>query len=169
MIWFSRVLTIVWLTSFFSPFASTVLAADPAIQLASIDDAAPQTVAPNSELTYSPQWPAPPDTGAMLLRLVIGTVVVLGLCIGSLWLGKPWLQRLQSINTGGQTLQIEGSVALGNRAVLYLVKIGDTQLIAGTDASGLKSLLALPASFNEVLDEQLPPALQINSATRSKD
>ncbi len=110
----------------------------------------------NSEMTYQPEWPAPPDTGAMLLRLVIGTVVVLGLCAGSLWFGKPWLMRLQLTNTTGQSMQIEGTVALGNRAVLYLVKIGDTQLVAGTDATGLKSLIALPASFKDVLDEPQP-------------
>ena len=178
MTWFLRILSVV---SLLSCFATTVLAADPAIQLASFEEPPQPAVAPNSELTYSPQWPAPPDTGAMLLRLVIGTVVVLGLCVGSLWLGKPWLQRLQSINAGGQRLHVEGSVALGNRAVLYLVRVGDTQLIAGTDATGLKSLLALPTSFKEVLDEQMPSAeiasvtqvphfeLRTDLATRSKD
>jgi flagellar biogenesis protein FliO len=50
--------------------------------------------------------------------------------------------------------------------VLYLVKVGDTQLIAGTDATGLKSLLALPASFREVLDEQTPSA-EIASLARA--
>lgn len=108
------------------------------------------------EMTYSPQWPEPPNTGAMLLRLCLGTVFVLALCVGSLWLGKPWLQKLQAGASGTQALKIEGSVTLGNRAVLYLVKVGDTQLVAGTDATGLKSLLALPASFKEVLDDQLP-------------
>lgn len=179
MTWYARVLTVV---SLMSLFTETTFAADPAIQLTSFEETSlPPAVAPNSELTYSPQWPAPPDTGAMLLRLVVGTVVVLGLCVGSLWLGKPWLMRLQSINAGGQVLHVEGSVSLGNRAVLYLVKVGDTQLIAGTDATGLKSLLALPASFKEVLDEQMPPAeiasvtpaphfpLRTDLATRSKD
>jgi len=178
MTWFSRIFAVVWLMSL---FATTACAADPAIELASFEETPPPAVAPNSELTYSPQWPAPPDTGAMLLRLVIGTVVVLGLCVGALWLGKPWLLKLQSGNVGGQMLHVEGSVALGNRAVLYLVKVGDTQLIAGTDATGLKSLLALPASFKEVLDEQMPPAeiasvtqaprfeLRTEPVTRSKD
>ena len=52
-------------------------------------------------------------------------------------------------------MHIEGTVSLGNRAVLYLVKVGDTQLVAGTDAAGLKSLIALPASFREAIDEQM--------------
>ncbi len=142
-------------------------AGEPQIRLAGLEEVVPEPVAssaatsaePNvldSEMTYKPEWPAPPDTGAMLLRLVIGTVVVLGLCVGSLWFGKPWLMRLQLTNTIGQPMQIEGTVALGNRAVLYLVKIGDTQLVAGTDATGLKSLIALPASFKDTLDGQPP-------------
>lgn len=145
----------------------TARAAEPPIRLAGLEEAAREAVAsPNttatqpdaipSELTYKPEWPAPPDTGAMLLRLCIGTAVVLGLCVGSLWLGKPWLMRLQMTNATGQPMQIEGTIALGNRAMLYLVKVGDTQLIAGTDATGLKSLLALPASFKDALDEPLP-------------
>lgn len=107
-------------------------------------------------LAYSPQWPEPPNTGAMLMRLGLGTVFVLVLCVGSLVLGKPWLQRLQGAKIGNQSMQIEGSVALGNRAMLYLVKVGDIQLVAGTDAAGLKSLIALPTSFKDVLEGQLP-------------
>ena len=147
--------------------AAAARAEEPRIRLAGLEEVVPEPVAsstattaePNaldSEMTYKPEWPAPPDTGAMLLRLVIGTVVVLGLCVGSLWFGKPWLMRLQLTNTTGQPMQIEGTVALGNRAVLYLVKIGDMQLVAGTDATGLKSLIALPASFTDALDKQQP-------------
>lgn len=122
-------------------------------------DETPSGTAPSgtvsSDLAYSPQWPAPPDTGAILMRLGVGTVVVLVLCVGSLWVARPWLQKLQGTIPGNSALQITGTVALGNRAVLYLVKVGETQLIAGTDAGGLKSLVALPASFRETLDEQL--------------
>lgn len=110
----------------------------------------------DATLSYSPEWPEPPNTGAMLLRLCLGTVFVLVLCVGTLWLGKPWLQKLQLGKPGSQAMQVEGTVMLGNRAVLYLIKVGETQLVAGTDPTGLKSLIALPASFKEVLDEQLP-------------
>ena len=119
---------------------------------------------------YSPQWPEPPDTGAMLLRLCVGTVVVLALCVGSLYFAKPWLQKLQTTGTGVRSLHVEASIPLGNRAVLYLVKIGDVQLVAGTDGTGLKSLITLPVSFKDVLDESapamdvatLPPAFGLN-------
>jgi flagellar biogenesis protein FliO len=129
---------------------------------ASWETATPQTLpaepkeTKDAELTYSPQWPEPPNTGAMLLRLCVGTFVVLGLCVGSLWLGKPWLKRLHIAGTGNPSFFVEGSVAVGNRAMLHLVRVGGTQLVAGTDATGLKSLIALPVSFKDVLDEQIP-------------
>ena len=106
--------------------------------------------------SYSPPWPEPPNTGAMLLRLCVGTLVVLGLCAGSLWLGKPYLKRFQVVASGNATFFVEGTVTVGNRATLYLIRAGDTQLVAGTDAGGLKSLIALPPTFKEVLDERVP-------------
>jgi len=138
--------------------------ADPKISRASHQAAAPEprvTVnSANDDDAYSPQWPEPPNTGAMLLRLFGGTVIVLGLCVGSLWFGKPWLQKLKVAGAGSPSLYVESSVAVGNRAMLYLVRVGDTQLVAGTDASGLKSLIALPTSFKDVLDEQTEPSDQ---------
>lgn len=130
-----------------------VAAEEPSVQHAAYELTTEHPEERKNDLSYSPQWPTPPDTGAMLLRLVFGTVVVLGLCVGSLWLGKPWLMKLHAAQTANSVIQIAGSVSLGQRAVLYLVKVGDAQLIAGTDVSGLKSLLALPASFKDVLDE----------------
>lgn len=146
--------------------ATAVNGADPKIVNASHEPGANPIVEETTEredegMSYSPQWPEPPDTGAMILRLCIGTVVVLGLCVGVLWFGKPWLQKLQVAGSGSSVFQLEGSIAVGNRAMLYLVKVGETQLIAGTDMSGLKSLIALPPSFKETLDEQVteaPPA-----------
>lgn len=147
--------------------ATSAFAAEPRIVKASHeveakadskDDSAVKeaTSSNDDEAAYSPQWPEPPNTGAMLTRLCVGTFIVLALCAGTLWFGKPWLLRLQVAGAGPSALTIEGSVAVGNRAMLYLVRVGGTQLVAGTDATGLKSLIALPVSFKEVLDEQIP-------------
>jgi flagellar biogenesis protein FliO len=149
--------------------AAPVFAADPRIvrtshevdaksDLKDESEVKESTPSNEDETTYSPQWPEPPNTGAMLTRLCVGTFIVLALCAGTLWFGKPWLQRLQVAGAGPSAMTIEGSVAVGNRAMLYLVRVGGTQLVAGTDATGLKSLIALPASFKEVLDEQIPEA-----------
>lgn len=141
--------------------ATTARGADPKVIAAShevdVEEIPRESATSNDDrLTYSPHWPEPPNTGAMLMRLGVGTVVVLGLCVGSLWIGKPWLQRLQLKAIGGSGMSVEGSIALGNRAMLYLVRVGDTRLVAGTDAAGLKSLIAIPASFKDVLDDQFP-------------
>lgn len=106
-----------------------------------------------ADFSYSPNWPEPPDTSGMLLRLGFGTVVTLGLCVATLVLGRRWLQR-PTTNSTSRKLVIEESVVLGHRATLFLVKIGENHLVAGTDAGGLKSLIVLPTTFAEVLDQQ---------------
>lgn len=114
----------------------------------------PDASGAEGDFSYSPNWPEPPDTSGMLLRLGFGTVVTLGLCAATLIFGRRWLQR-PAANTTSRKLQIEESIVLGHRATLFLVKVGDSHLVAGTDASGLKSLIVLPAAFHEVLDQQL--------------
>ena len=50
--------------------------------------------APTSSNSYSyapPQWPEAPDHQAMFLRLILGTVLVLGLCVATMWACKRWL------------------------------------------------------------------------------
>ena len=107
-----------------------------------------------ADFSYSPNWPEPPDTSGMLLRLGFGTVVTLGLCVATLVFGRRWLQR-PAASSDSRKLQIEESVVLGHRATLFLVKIGECHLVAGTDAGGLKSLIVLPTAFHEVLDQQV--------------
>lgn len=106
------------------------------------------------DFSYSPNWPQPPDTSGMLLRLGFGTIATLGLCVATLVLGRRWLQR-PAAHITSRKLQIEESVVLGHRATLFLVKIGECHLVAGTDAGGLKSLIVLPTTFAEVLDQQV--------------
>lgn len=106
------------------------------------------------DFSYSPNWPEPPDTSGMLLRLAFGTFATLGLCVATLVVGRRWLQR-PTDPSSTKKLQIEESVVLGHRATLFLIKVGDTHLVAGTDAGGLKSLIVLPTTFADVLDQQV--------------
>lgn len=141
-------------------FATDCRGADPKVikashtQTARIETAEP-AAAKAEDLSYSPQWPEPPNTTAMLTRLGFGTFAVLGLCVATLWLGKPWLQRFQIKTTAHPDFFIEATLTTGNRATLYLIRVGQTQLVAGTDALGLKSLIALPPTFKDVLDQQV--------------
>ncbi|MCX7418286.1 MAG: flagellar biosynthetic protein FliO [Planctomycetia bacterium] len=118
------------------------------------------------DFSYSPNWPEPPDTSGLLLRLALGTVATLGLCVATLVVGRRWLQRPNDPNST-KKLQIEESVVLGHRATLFLIKVGDTHLVAGTDANGLKSLIVLPTSFAEVLDQQVEATETVTSSNSS--
>jgi len=106
-------------------------------------------------LAYTPQWPEPPDTGAMLLRLGAGTAFVLVLCVGTLWFGRRWLGKVATVASGGNQLRLQESTALGNRCYVHLIQVGECRALAGTDGAGLKSLVILPNSFVGVLDDEL--------------
>ena len=114
--------------------------------------------ASGSDDDYEQQWPDPPDTGAMLLRLGLGTLFVLALCVGTLWFGRRWLTGAAVIGRNGGTLKLEESVSLGNRCFIHLLRVGDARIVAGTDSSGLKTLVTLPLPFEGVLENQLKPA-----------
>jgi flagellar biogenesis protein FliO len=116
--------------------------------------AAPQDTkaAGKDDLTYTaPTWPEPPDVRPMLLRLGVGTVVVLGLCVGSLWVAKRWMRG--SPVSGGITSQLRliETLPLGNRCALYLVAAGERSVLVGADASGMKTILALTDGFADAL------------------
>jgi flagellar biogenesis protein FliO len=131
--------------------AGSAFAADSAAHVA---DKASESRDADTDFSYSPNWPEPPDTSGLLLRLGFGTVATLGLCVATLVLGRRWLQR-PPVNSASRKLHIEESVVLGHRATLFLVKVGDSHLVAGTDAGGLKSLIVLPSSFADVLEQQV--------------
>ena len=98
-----------------------------------------------------PSIPDAPDAGKLLTRLVAGTALVLGLCCGTLWMAKRWLKISPAAAGSSGQIEIAGSVALGRRCVIHLLKIGEHQVLAGVDPTGLKSLLALPDSFENAL------------------
>ena len=85
---------------------------------------------------------AEPSVGAMAGRLVFGTIFVLALGAGTTYLVARRM-RAKPPAIGGP-LQVVGSMAVG-RGMVYLVKAGDHRLLVGTDMTGLKSLVHLPA------------------------
>ena len=141
-------------------------------------DAAGQEVAKpagatDEGLSYRPpSWPEPPDAGAMLRRLGLGTAAVLVLCAGTLWIGKRWLRGTPVKGAGGGQLHLVETVALGNRCAVHLLRAGHQQVLVGVDGSGLKTVVALPPIFDTslseaqsaetcVADSKLEPALHV--------
>lgn len=94
-----------------------------------------------------------PDVRAMLLRLGVGTVVVVALCVGTLWLGKRWLQVAPTPAAGERQLGVLETLALSNRCCVLLIRAGTHQLLAGVDSSGLKALVPLVEPFEQALND----------------
>jgi flagellar biogenesis protein FliO len=114
---------------------------------------APAASAKKEDLAYSPPpWPEAPDPKALLTRLGIGTVVVLGLCVGTLWAAKRWLHGTPAV-AASQQLRLLEALPLGNRCTLYLVSAGDRRILVGADAAGLKTVVPLPEGFADALAE----------------
>ena len=105
---------------------------------------------------YTPQsLPAPPRFGAILTRLLFGTVVSLVLCVATIWFGRRWLERGANLaNPTQQHLQLTASLSLGRRCSVALLEIGDRQVLVGSDPSGLKAMLVLPVAFENVVSEE---------------
>lgn len=96
-------------------------------------------------------WVDPPDHTGMFLRLGVGTVLVLGLCVVTLRLGKKWLTGMQPPPGPDSKMRLVESLSLGNRCVMHLVHVGNRLVLVGTDASGLKTLAPLAQGFDETL------------------
>jgi flagellar biogenesis protein FliO len=117
--------------------------------------AAPAAAEPakNSLEYVPPTWPEAPDAGAMLTRLGVGTAVVLVLCVATIFVCRRWLRRLPGQPGGTTHMTLVETLPLGNRCLVHLVRVGKQQVLVGLDGGGLKSLVALPAEFDDALAE----------------
>jgi flagellar biogenesis protein FliO len=76
-------------------------------------------------------------------------VVVLG---GIVWFLRRRLSGKTARADDGGLHTLE-TLTLGHRCLIYLVKAGDAELLAGVDRSGLKAVIALPPHFESALEE----------------
>jgi flagellar biogenesis protein FliO len=119
---------------------------------------APPADSPSNEskesLLYTPPaLPDLPSPGSMLLRLTIGTIFVLILCVVTLWFGKRWIRPLGGPQGENKQLHLVESLTLGGRCAIYLLEAGETKVLAGVDQTGIKALLPLPGAFAGALAE----------------
>jgi flagellar biogenesis protein FliO len=123
--------------------------------------------AKKEDLAYNPPpWPEAPDPKALLARLGVGTVVVLGLCVGTLWAAKRWLQGAAPV-AASQQLRLLEALPLGNRCTLYLVSVGNRRVLVGADGGGLKTVAPLTEGFADALDEAACAAGGVEDPTQT--
>ena len=91
-----------------------------------------------------------PEMGAMLARLVGGTVFVLALCVATLWGCRRWLGPAvaQDRNTG--RFEVLESLPLGPRCRVQLIRVGEGHMLVGMDTAGVKVLLAVEGADEEI-------------------
>ena len=85
-----------------------------------------------------------PNITAMLLRLIAATVVVLALCGGVTWMVSRH-RRIPNMQDADGALQIVDALNVGGRCRVHLVRVGDSWMLVGVDATGLKTVLPLAA------------------------
>ena len=125
--------------------------------LAPNDEAGPvtsSTVSADESFEYTPP-PVPdlPSPRAMLVRLGLGTVAVLLLCVVTLFVIKRWYGPFAPAQTGSRELFVVESLQLNGRCSVFLLQTGKTRALAGVDATGLKMLVTLQEPFEMAMAE----------------
>ncbi len=102
----------------------------------------------------APALPEMPSPQAMLGRLFLGTIFVLALAAVSLWGVRRWMQFNGPANSAPREMRLIETLPLGNRCSMHLVKMGKREILIGVDGAGIKTVVPLPASFEEALAEE---------------
>lgn len=115
--------------------------------------AAEQVQEKKDALEYEPPpLPDVPTPSSMFLRLGLGTIFVVILCIVTLWAGKRWVRPLAVPGGEDRKLRILESLPLAARCSLLLLQAGETKVLVGLDQAGIKALLPLPQAFEQTLE-----------------
>lgn len=108
--------------------------------------------------TYkAPEWPEPPSQGGMFLRLGLGTIIVLGLCVGTIYLCKRWTNATPTAAKANSQLALIETLSLGRRCWVQLLHVNKHPVLIGGDASGIKTIVPMPESFSTALLESSGP------------
>ncbi|AMV25030.1 hypothetical protein VT84_11580 [Gemmata sp. SH-PL17] len=120
----------------------------------SLGTASPLFAGPTSGLEYAPPTaPAPPDIGALVLRLILMTVVLIGLCAVVLWLARRLNQPMGGAGDGGGRLKHEGTLALDRVCAVHILSVDGQTVAVTTDGTGLRSMVVLAEPFDAALNE----------------
>lgn len=116
-----------------------------------------------------PDWGDGPDARSLLIRLGIGTAVVLVLCLIVLRYGKRWMGVAQGKPEGTGVMSLIETFPLGHRCFLQLVRIGSKQVLVGRDAGGLKTIVPLTEPFESALNEFEANEMAADNSSASVD
>ncbi len=113
------------------------------------------------KLEYTaPSLPEAPSPLAMFTRLGVGTAVVLGLCVATLFGIRRWLYPTAANGSLPRELCLMETLQLGNRCALHLVHLGKQPILVGVDGAGIKTIVPMPSAFEDVLAEANAPSAE---------
>lgn len=105
----------------------------------------------------APTLPDVPNPQALLGRLFVGTIVVLGLSVISIRLMRHWMPSQAPARAIPKEMRLIETLHLGQRTSLHLVHLGTREILVGVDGGGIKSIVPLPKPFDESLADVVQP------------
>jgi flagellar biogenesis protein FliO len=105
----------------------------------------------------APTLPEAPSPTQMLIRLGVGTSIVLGLCVATLFGIRRWLYPTPANGSLPREMRLMETLQLGNRCALHLVHLGKQPVLVGVDAAGIKTIVPMATPFEEALNEVEEP------------
>ncbi|MBP3960897.1 hypothetical protein J8F10_37220 [Gemmata sp. G18] len=131
----------------------------------SLGTAAPLFAGPTSGFEYTaPTTPAAPDFGALVLRLVLMTVVLVGLCVLVLGLARRANRPAGGTGDGGGRVKHEGTLALDRVCAVHMLTVDGQTVAVTTDATGLRSMVVLAEPFDAALNAATEPDVETEPA-----
>jgi len=101
----------------------------------------------------APSLPEAPSPASMFIRLGLGTAIVLGLCVATLFGIRRWLYPNAANGSMPREMRLMETLQLGNRCALHLVHLGKQPVLVGVDAGGIKTIVPMQTAFEIALNE----------------
>lgn len=126
----------------------------------------PFSASTSDSLDFSEQRRQPIQFADQLQRIAISLCVVLMLGVGFVVTAQRWIAATRKgdsatqsssvigkpINKQSGKIVIQNQLRLDSKSILYLVSVGDQQVLVATDSAGIKSVVPLKPSFDDLLD-----------------
>lgn len=109
-------------------------------------------------LMAAPVAPAPVDTGADVVRVLVSLLGVVALIFFVGWMARRAQAR---VSPGGRKIRVIESMPVGIKEKVMLIEVGGTQLLVGASPTGgLRTLHVLATAVQDDPGAAAPPALR---------